>query len=62
VAVMTLHNYRQKRNRLMADILRAKVAVQHTLEADTPVRKRARTLAAKRLMERSRDLYRLLTR
>lgn len=55
------HNFRQKRGRLMREIREAHTAIIWHLSITTPQGKRARTLAAKRLMERSRDLWRLLS-
>ena len=57
----TIHNFLQKRSRLLREIRDASTAYLWHTNATTPQGRRAATLAAKRLMERSRDLYRLGT-
>lgn len=57
----TPHNFLQKRSRLLREIREASVSYLWNMNMKTPQCKRAATLAAKRLMERSRDLWRLGT-
>jgi hypothetical protein len=58
---MTRHNYRQRRSRLLVQIRDASTAYLWHCNGTTPQSRRATTLAAKRLMERSRDLWKLGT-
>ena len=56
---MTKHNRLQRRARLLREIRDASVAYLWHMNTRTPQGRRATTLAAKRLMERSRDLWKL---
>ena len=56
---MTRHNYIQRRTRLLRELREASVSYVWHMNWTTPHGKRAATLAAKRLIERSRDLWRL---
>lgn len=57
---LTKYNILQKRDRIMRELRAAHTSLLWGMNIDTPQGKRAVTLAAKRLMERSRDLYRLV--
>lgn len=56
---MTKHNFLQKRTRLLKAIRAASVDYLWHMNDKRPRNKASATSAAKRLMERSRDLYRL---
>jgi hypothetical protein len=59
---MNADSYRtqQKRDRLMREIREAHTVLLWHLVTETPQGKRARTLAARRLAESSKDLWKLL--
>ena len=56
---MTEHNRLQRRGKILREIRDASVAYLWHMNITTPQGRRATTLAAKRLMERSRDLWKL---
>lgn len=56
---MTAHNFRQKRDRIMREIREAHTAMVWNMQGLTPYTKRARTLACRRLTEKSRALWKL---
>jgi hypothetical protein len=56
---VTRHNYLQKRSRLLKAMRDASTSYLWSCNQTTPQARRATTLAAKRLMERSRDLWKL---
>ena len=58
---MTRHNFLQKRARLLTKIREAYVNLLFHLNDTHPQGKRARTIASRTLMERTRDLHKLLT-
>jgi hypothetical protein len=58
---MTRYNFLQRRARLLKQIRDASTSYLWFCNQSTPQARRATTLAAKRLMERSRDLWRLGT-
>ena len=58
-AEVTRHNFLQKRARLVTAIRDASTAYLWHCNHTTPQDRRATTLAAKRLMQHSRDLWRL---
>ena len=55
------HNQRQKIFRLMKQMRDASMNFYMRINDTTTQSKRARTLAAKKMMETSRDLYRVVT-
>lgn len=58
---MTKHNFLQKRSRLLKQIRDASTAYLWHCNHTHPQAKRATTLAARRMMERCRDLWKLGT-
>lgn len=58
---MTRHNYLQRRARLLKAMRDASVAYLWHCNVTTPQARRATTFAAKKLMESSRDLWRIGT-
>lgn len=56
---MTRHNFLQKRSRLLREMREASVDYFWHMNDKRPRNKAAATSAAKRMMERTRDLYRL---
>jgi hypothetical protein len=58
---VTRHNFLQKRARLLKQIRDAHVSLLWHLNDAHPQGKRARTLAARKGMELSRDLWKLLS-
>lgn len=58
---MTRHNFLQRRARLLKQLRAASEDYLWHCNHTTPQAKRATTLAARRLVERSRDLWRLGT-
>lgn len=57
---MTRHNFLQRRARLLKEIRDASTSLLWHLNDTHPQGKRARTFAARRLSERSRELHQLL--
>lgn len=58
---MTSHNFLQRRSKLLKAMRDASTSYLWSCNKTTPQARRATTLAAKRLMERSRDLWKLGT-
>lgn len=58
---MTRHNYLQRRSRLLKSMRAASVSYLWHMNISTPQSRRATTCAAKKLMEMSRDLWKLGT-
>lgn len=56
---MTEYNRLQKRSRLLKELRDASEAYLWSMNTRTPQGRRATTLAARRLMERARDLWKL---